>query len=58
MLHPTTLLLLHAAHLPQTLRPSPLDCGTTGDPGTDSVQLVSLFAFVKTVCCEQQWVGT
>ena len=55
MLLPATLLLLRAAHAqrPQTLRPSPLDCGTTGDPGTDSVQLVSLFAFVKTVCCEQ-----
>jgi hypothetical protein len=35
------------------LRPSPLDCGTGGDPGADSMQIVGLFNFVKAVCCDQ-----
>lgn len=38
---------------PSPLRPSPLACGTHGDAGQDSVQIVGLFTFVKTVCCDQ-----
>ena len=35
------------------MRPSPLDCGSTGEPGADSMQIVGLFSFLKAVCCDQ-----